>query len=68
MTGLDALTILIAKESMLPWPMAERLAKAIIRGGWQRQEQSAPEPATSYGNISAENHPANRSDHIGMKR
>jgi hypothetical protein len=42
MKGLDTLTMLIAKESLLPWPMAERLAEAIIRAGYRR-EQSAPE-------------------------
>jgi hypothetical protein len=49
--GIDSLTILIAKESMLPWGMAERIAEAIIRAGYRR-EQTAPEPATSGENIS----------------
>ena len=50
--GIDDLTILIAKESMLPWPMAERLAEAVIRAGYRR-ERIAPESPTSGENISA---------------
>jgi hypothetical protein len=49
--GIDDLTILIAKESLLPWGMAERIAEAIIRAGYRR-ERIAPEPATSGENIS----------------
>jgi hypothetical protein len=62
MKGLDTLTMLIAKESLLPWPMAERLAEAVVRAGYRR-EQSAPETATPGENISAKSWPDNLLEH-----